>query len=119
MAVAASHAGRDDEQTAHGETGIPPEAARSESEVLRHIVDQSQAPRLPAVVLDDVDRAEGEPRPPARFPDRQPARHVQLDGALEMEAQLVVQIVLGAAAPVSRKIVMTSGITALLVWMSG
>ena len=54
------------------------------------------------IVLDGVDRTEVEPRPPARFPDRQTARQVLLDGALEMEAQLVVEVFLDAAAPDER-----------------
>lgn len=41
----------------------------------------------------DIQRT---PRRSARLPNRQAARHVLLDGSFEMEAQLLVQIVLGA-----------------------
>ena len=62
-------------------------------------IELPDSPTLPAVVLDCVQRPELEPRATARFLWRAAVRQVPLDGAFEVEAQLVVQIVLGRVPP--------------------
>ena len=86
----ASEAARD-----RGQRRVLPDQPQREGDVLAQGVELPDAPAPAAVVLDDVHPAELEPGPPVRFPRRQAARQVLLGGAFEMEAQLVVEIVLG------------------------
>ena len=96
------HAERYDEQTAQGETGIPPQAARTETEVLGQLVDQSQAARLPARVLHARDAAEMHPRAARRVRSRHPGLDQVIDVGLEVKPHLLVERVLETLAPEPR-----------------
>ena len=93
------HAERYDEQTAQGETGIPAQAARSETEVLGQFVDQSQAARLPARVLHARDAAEMHPRAARRVRSWHPGLDQVIAVGLEVKPHLLVERVLETLAP--------------------
>ena len=75
-----------------------PDQPQRVHDVLMKGVELPDAPALPAVVLDDIYLAELEPRSPPGFSRREPAGHMLLGAAFEMEAQLVVEVVFRGAA---------------------
>ena len=96
------HAERDDEHTAGGEAGIPPQAADSEPEVLRQLIEESQAARLAAVVLRALHAAEVHPGAPRRFPPGQAGADQVVRMGVEVKPHLLVERVLEALPPAQR-----------------
>lgn len=70
------------------------EQPRGKAQVRRNVVHPARASRLTAIVLDALDAAELNSRALARLAFRQSSRDVIGHGAIEMEAQLGVELVL-------------------------
>ena len=77
-----------------GEPRLCLEPARGVAKVLRENVDQREAARVARVVLDAIESAEAEPRAPFGLVARNAGRDVLLDFALDVKAQLIVQLAL-------------------------
>ncbi len=81
-----------------GEAGVAPQAARRVLQVLGEGLEEPHAPRLAALLLDPVDPAEAQGRPPPRLLGGDALALPLLGLELEVEAQLVVQLALHAIA---------------------